>query len=114
MDWTSGEVTILLPEGGEPKVRGFIHREVAIAEHEGNWLVLHRRSGLIFERFATKGLALDLGVRLTRYVSQSLKRLPKAWAEGLWERIEEIRAEAARENGLPPPPRLRSVPPTQS
>ena len=106
MRWTSGEIKILLPEGGELETRGFIHGEVSITEHGGDWLVLHRRSGLILGRFATKDTAIDLGVRLTNYLPLGLKRLPESWAQGLWERLEEIRAEHASELGLPAPPPL--------
>jgi hypothetical protein len=113
MEWKSGEVTILLPDG-ELEARGLIHGEVAIAEHKGNWLVLHRQSGLILGSFTAKGTALDLGVQLNNYVSQSLKRLPESWTEGLWGRLEEIRAEHARENSLSLPASLRSAPPTLS
>ena len=112
MRWEEEDVVMLQPGGGKLAVRGFTHREVAVAVVEGEWLVLHRRSGLELGRFPREGLAHDLGARLTRQVSQSLKRPPETWAEGLWGRLEEIRAEHARENGLPSPPSLRSVPPT--
>ncbi|HEV7503829.1 MAG TPA: hypothetical protein VGS07_02855 [Thermoanaerobaculia bacterium] len=106
MHWASGEITILLPEGGELVARGLIHEAVAVIEHEDNWLVLHRRTGMILGSFTTKGLALDLGDRLSRSLSRSLKRMPKSWAGGLRGRLEELRAEHARDNGLPPPPPL--------
>jgi len=106
MHWASGEITILLPGGGELVARGLIHEAVAVTEHEGIWLVLRRRTGMILGRFATKGLALDLGDRLSRSLSRSLKRMPKSWAGGLLGRLEELRAEHARENGLPAPPPL--------
>lgn len=109
MEWKSGEVTIVLPEGGEVEVRGFIHGEVAIVAHDADWLALHRRSGLILGRFTSQGVALELGHRLNCSVSRSLKRAPEAWSEGFWERLEEIRAEVARENVLPPPSRLRAT-----
>jgi hypothetical protein len=112
MDWNSGEVTLLLPGGVELETPGFIHGdgEVAIAEYQGKWLVLRRRSGLELGRFDTKDVALDLGHRLVSHVShvsQNLERPPEDWAEGFWELLEKIRAEASRENGLPPPPPLR-------
>lgn len=107
--WTSGEVTILLPEGGELKKLGSIHGDVAIAEFDGDWLVLHWRSGLILGRFASKGIAADLGHRLNVSVSQKLKHPPTAWVENFWKRLDEIRTEVARENGLPLPPPLRRL-----
>lgn len=110
MDWKSGEVTIGLPEGDKLEVRGFIHERVAIAEHEGLWLVLHQPSGLILGRFSSKEVAAEFGHCLNNSVRQNLKRSPEAWQEGFWKRLEEIRAEVARSNGLPPPP-LRPLPP---
>lgn len=106
MHWASGKIKILLPEGGELVARGLILEPVAVTQYEGDWLVLHRRTGLILGRFATKDLALDLGDRLSRSLSRSLKRKPESWAGGLLERLEELRAEHARENGLPAPPPL--------
>lgn len=105
MQWTSGEIKILLPGGGELVKRGLIHEAVAVTEHEGNWLVLHWRTSMILGRFATKGMALDLGDRLSS-LSRSFKRMPNRWAAGLRGRLEEIRAQHARANDLPAPPRL--------
>ena len=62
---------------------------------------------MILGRFATKGMALDLGDRLSRSLSRTLKRMPDRWAAGLLGRLNEIRAEHARENDLPAPPLFR-------
>lgn len=122
MEWRAGDITILLPDGGELDGRGFIHGEIARADYQGEWLVLHYGSGLVLGRFASEIVAADLGARLVNAFPRGLRRLPQSWAEGLWERLEDIRAEVARENGLQPPPPLRATnfqapppaPPTQS
>jgi hypothetical protein len=105
--WTSGEVTVLLPDGSKLRKPGSIFGEVAVTELDGDWLALHLRSGLILGRFASETMAATLGHRLDSTVRQGLKRLPEAWEDGFWARLEELRAEVASTHGLPPLPPLR-------
>src|SRR5947199_10105831 len=97
--WTSGEVTILLPGGGELRKFGSILGEVAVAELDGEWLALQLRSGLILGRFASESMAATLGHRLDNTVRSGLKRLPDAWNDEFWARLEALRGEVARDHG---------------
>jgi hypothetical protein len=89
-EWTPDDVTISRVEGGGGPVHGFVHGQLAVALHEGHWLILHKRSGAELGRFDRRYDAFDLATCFLD-AGNLLTRDPHD--ENLRQRLEQIRGE---------------------